>query len=101
MLEVVEDDQQIAQHQRHVRQPERVGTGVTERLDGAHEVVAEVADGASGKRRQSLHRGLRVTLDGRRRDRVGVAAIGQAPAQHLARAKAEERVAPEALALLG
>ena len=58
MLEVVEDDEHVGEHQRHVGQPERVGVGLAERLDGAHEVVAEEADRAAGERRQVGQRRL-------------------------------------------
>ena len=52
VLEVVEDDEHVGEHQRHVGQPERVRAGLAERLDRAHEVVAEEADRAAGERRR-------------------------------------------------
>ncbi len=57
MLEVIEDHQHVGQHQRHVRQPEQVGVRLAERLDGAHEVVAEEADRAAGERRRVVGSG--------------------------------------------
>ena len=53
VLEVVEGDEHVGEHQRHVGQAERVGVRLAERLDGAHEVVAEEADRAAGERRQA------------------------------------------------
>ena len=47
---MVEGDDQLADHQRQVGQPERVGVGIGERLDRADEVVAEQADGTAGER---------------------------------------------------
>ena len=72
MLEVVEDDEHVGEHQRHVRQPEHVRVRVAERLDGADEVVAEVADRAAGERREVGQRRLAVAADlARRRARTG------------------------------
>ena len=70
MLEVVEDDEHVGEHQRHVRQPEHVGVRLAERLDGADEVVAEVADRAAGERRQVGQRRLAVA---RRPPRAAIA----------------------------
>ena len=81
--------------------PSASGFGLAERLDGAHEVVAEEADRAARERRHVGQRRLRVALDLRLGDRVRIAAVAQRPAQHLARAHADERVAAHALALLG
>ena len=70
---VVEDHQRLGDHQRHVRQPERVGVRLAERLDGSHEVVAEEADGAAGERRQALDRRRAGTAPGTRATaRVGI-----------------------------
>ena len=111
MAQVVEDEQQVGDHQRHVGQAERVGVGLAERLDRAHQVVAEEADRAAGERRQALDRG---ELEGgrgarrpprrgrRRRWTARRSALGEhavAPAQHRARPEADERVAAD-LALL-
>ena len=61
---VVEGDEHVADHQRHVGQPERVGVRLAERrLDRADEVVAEDADGAAGERRQRLGLGDRVAAE--------------------------------------
>ena len=110
MAEVVEDDEQVGDHQRHVRQPERVGVGLGQRLDGADQVVAEEPDGAAGERRQALDRSRPVAAellgDGRvgvgrvvlRPLRVGEDAID--PAQYRARRDPDERVTAD-LALLG
>ena len=119
MAQVVEDEHHVGDHQRHVGQPERVGVGLAERLDRAHQVVAEEADRAAGEGRQALDRrqpvAVQVLGDGRvgigrlvrasaRRRRGRLAApLGEdavAPAQHRARAEADERVAAD-LALLG
>ena len=56
VAQVVEDEQHVGDHQRHVGQPERVGVRLAERLDRAHQVVAEEADRAAGERRQALDR---------------------------------------------
>src|SRR3984957_3989285 len=47
VLEMIERDQRIGQHQRHVRQTERIRVRLAERLDGAHQVIAEEAHGTS------------------------------------------------------
>ena len=70
VAQVVEDEQHVGDHQRHVGQPERVGVGLAERLDRAHQVVAEEADGAAGERRQALDRGEPVARRGARRPRA-------------------------------
>ena len=101
MLEVVEDHEHVGEHERHVRQPDGVGVGVAERLDGAHEVVAEEADGAAREGRGVGERRLAEGADLGRGQRVGVAAVAQRPAHDLARAHADEAEAPDALALLG
>ena len=101
VLEVVEHDQRVGQHQRQVGDAERVGVGLAERLDGAHEVVGEHPDRAAGERRQvgaaARRRKPRQLLRGQR---VRIAGIAERPAQHLARAEADERVAADA-ALVG
>ena len=101
MLEVVERDQHVGEHQRHVGQAEHVGVRLAERLDRAHAVVAEEADRAAGERRAVGERRLAVLGDLGGGDRVRVAAVGEAPAHDLARLDADERPAPDALALLG
>ena len=101
VLEVVEDDQRVGEHQRHVGQPERIGLGVAERLHGAHEVIAEEAHRAAGERRRVGHRRLAEAGDVLGRERVRIAAVAERPAQHRARAKADERPAPHPLTLLG
>ena len=110
---MVEGEHQLADHQRQVGQAERVGVRLAERLDRAHEVVAEEADRAAGERRQLLRLGDREPAEdlGGRAVRVGDGAarrprrrgLGQRavrPAQLEPRAEAEERVAAEP-ALLG
>ena len=101
MLEVVEDDEAVGEHEREVGQPELVGVGVAERLDRAHEVVAEEADGPARERRQVAQRRLAVAADLARGELVGVALVAQRPAHDGTWAQADERVAPDALALLG
>ena len=82
--------------------PSGSGSGVAERLDRAHEVVAEEAHGAAGERRaRRPHRRLAEAGDVLGGERVGITAVAERPAQHRARAKADERLAPDALALLG
>ena len=108
----------VGDHQRHVGQAERVGVRLAERLDRADQVVAEEADGAAGERRQALDRRRPVAARRARDGGVGVGrglAVGSAPrsrrlrstrehavapAQHRARAEADEGVAAD-LALLG
>ncbi len=108
--QVVEDEHHVGDHQRHVGQPERVRVGLAERLDRADQVVAEEADRAAGERRQPLDRRRPVAGEVLGDGRIGVrrvhrraAVLAQravAPAQHRARADADERVAAD-LALLG
>ena len=120
MAEVVEDEHRVGDHQRHVGEAELVGVRLAERLDRADEVVAEEADGAACERRQVGDRGRLVAGEALGDGAVGVGrgldlgrrAAGErrvagpfgelavAPAQHRARAQADERVAAD-LALLG
>ena len=93
VLEVVERDQHVGEHQRHVRQAEHVGVGLGQRLDRADAVVAEEPDRAAGERRAVGERRLAVLGDLGGGDGVGVAAVGEAPAHDLARLDADERVA--------
>ena len=79
----------------------RARRGIAQRLDRAHEVVAEEADRAAGERRRVVDRRLVEARDVLRRERVGVAAVGERPAQHRAGTKADERPAPDALTLVG
>ena len=60
MAQVVEDKHRVGDHQCHVGEAELIGVGLAERLDRAHQVVAEEADGAACERRQVLDRGGRV-----------------------------------------
>ncbi len=101
MLEVVEDDESVGEHQGHVGQPERVGAGLAEGLDGAHEVVAEVADRAAGERTEVGQRELAVARDRGGRERIRVTAVGERPAQRRAGCDADEGVASDALSLVG
>ena len=73
MLEVVEDHEHVGEHQREVREPEAIGIGRAERLDAAHEVVAEDPDRAAGERRQIGQRRLREASHLGRSERVGIA----------------------------
>ncbi len=110
MAQVVEDEQDVGDHQRHVGQAERIGVGLAQRLDRADQVVAEEADGAAGERRQALDRGEPVGGKPLGDSGVGVGRLARvalavaqhavAPAQERARADADERVATD-LALLG
>ena len=101
VLEVVEGDERVGQHQREVGQPDRVLVRRAERLDRAHAVVAEEADRAARERRQAGQRRLALALHLGGGERVRVAAVGEAPAHDPARPVADERPAPDALALLG
>ena len=101
VLEMVEGDDDVGQHERHVRQPDRIRVDVRQALDGPHAVVAEEADRAAREGDRLLGRSLAEARDLGRRERVRVAALGQRPAQHLARLVADERPAADALALLG
>ena len=101
VLEVVEGDDDVGQHERHVGQADRVGVDGRQALDGAHAVVAEEADRAAREGDRLVGRRLPEAADLGRRQRVRVAAVGQAPAHHLARLVADERPAADALALLG
>ena len=113
VLEVVEGDHQLADHQREVGDPERVRVGRAQALDGAHEVVAEVADRPARERRRRSasatryspaaprppHRGRRPRCRPVPGPRARSASLR--PAQLDPGAKAEERVAAEPPALLG
>ena len=120
VAKMVEGEHHVGDHQGHVGKAERVGVGLAQRLNRAHQVVAEEADRAAGERRQALDRGRaeaatctpparrrdrapRWTRRGRRRSpppRSSTPRAPLAPAQHRPRAEAEEGVAPH-LALLG
>ena len=52
--------------------PSGSGFGRAQRLDGAHEVVAEEADRAARERRRVAHRRLAEAPDVRRGERVGI-----------------------------
>jgi hypothetical protein len=107
VAKVVEGEQQLADHQRHVRQAERVRVRRRERLDGAHQVIAEKADRAPGERRQGLGFGqAKVAQPGGHRPvgvgdlRLGALAGGRLaqpsvrPPQLAPGPEAEKRVAP-------
>ena len=120
VLLVIEGDQHVGDHQRHVGEADRVGVGRAQRgLDRAHQVVAEEADRAAGERRQLLGLGDLVAAEVLGDRAVGVGDLGGpgrlvvwagaalvlaqdpvAPAQDRPRAEAEEGEAAEA-ALLG
>ena len=95
VLEMIEHDQRVGQHQRQVGNADRVWVWLAELFDGAHEVVGEHPNRAAGEWRQV----------GQRRDieaaelcsgqRVRVARIAERPAQHAAGPEADERVAPD------
>src|ERR1700741_90395 len=57
--------------------------------------------GTRGKRGRGGDGALAVARALARRERVRIAVIAERPAQHAARAQADKRVAPDALALLG
>ncbi len=101
VAQVVEGEDHVGEHQRHVRQPDHVRVGLREALDRAHAVVAEEADRAARKRREAVDLRLAVARDLALGELVGVAAVGQAPAHDAARLVADERPAADALALLG
>ena len=101
MAQVVEGDDHVGEHQRHVGQADHVRVGLREALDGAHAVEAEEADGAAAERRQAGDLGLAVRRDRLAGDRVRVSAVVEAPADHVLRAPADERPAADLLALLG
>ena len=101
VAQVVEGDDHVGEHQRHVRQPDRVRVGLREALDRAHAVVAEEAHRAAREGRQAVDRRLAVARDLGGGERVRVSPVGQAPAHHAARLVADERPAADALALLG
>ena len=113
VAEVVEHDERVGNHQRHVGSADVVRVGLGQPLDRARQVVAEQPDGAAGERRQPVDR--RDAVPGQiRRDRSVRIRPFERPApgllDHLeaavlvadlrTRAEAEEGVAPEALALL-
>jgi hypothetical protein len=67
----------------------------------SHEVVGEEAHGAARERGQAGQRGLAVALHLGGGQGVGVPPVPFRPRDDLARAEADEGVAPDALALLG
>jgi hypothetical protein len=104
VAQVVEGDDHVGEHERHVGQAEHVRVGRAQRLDGAHAVVPEEAHRAARERRQGgvvAQRRLAMPRDLGGGALVGVAAFGQRPAQHPARLVADERPAPDPLPLLG
>ena len=115
-LQVVEHDQRVGDHQRHVGRADVVGVRLGQALDGAHEVVAEHADRAARERRQVVERRQAVAgqVVGDGAERVGPVELALRAVQLASRRasvpskrriargpEAEERVAAEALALLG
>jgi hypothetical protein len=98
---VVEGEHQLAHHQRHVRQAERVGVRLAQRFDGPYEVVAEEADCAAWEGRQIAQPGDSEASGQLRREPVGVAFVAEPPAQGRVWPKAEERVAAEPAVLGG
>jgi hypothetical protein len=93
VLEVVERDEHVGQHQRHVRQPEHVGLGSGRRSTARTQSKPKKPTAASRERRQAGDRRLAVLGDGLAGERVGVSPVFEAPAQHAARAPADERPA--------
>ena len=81
--------------------PTGSGLGSLSGLDGAHQVVAEIADRAAGEGRQVRQRRLAVAAGLVLGQGVRVARVAQRPAHHLAGVHADEAVAPDPLALLG
>ena len=77
---MIEHDQRVGEHQRHVGQPERVGSGLAQGLDGAYEVIAEEAHGAARERRRIEDRRLAIAGDVLGRERIRVAAVRERPA---------------------
>ena len=101
VLEVVEDDEQVAEHQRHVGETDHVGIWLPEGLDRPDEVVSEVAHEPAREGRQSVDGRLLPAPGQLLGEAVGVAAIPERPAQDLPGRKPDEAVAAKALALLG
>ena len=101
VAQVVEGDDHVGEHQRHVRQAEHVRIRLWQALDGAHAVEAEEADGAAGERRQAGDLGLAVLGDRVAGDRVRVPPSSRLQRMTLLRAPADERPAADLLALLG
>ena len=101
VAQMVEGHDHVAEHQRHVRQPDHVGIRLRQALDGPHAVEAEEAHSAARERRQAGDLRLPHGRDRVMRERVRVSPVLQAPAQHLLRAPADERPATDLLALLG
>ncbi len=101
VLEVVEDDEHVGEHQRQVGQAERVGVG----LAAAARRCARSRSRRSRPRRRRTAAGRRAAPGGAGDrgggDRVRVAVVAERPAHDLARPEADERVAADALALLG
>ena len=95
MALVVEGEHELADHQRHVGEPERVRVRLPELLHRAHEVVAEEPHGPAGERRELPERGEVEAVDQLGGGRVGIAVVAQRPAQRRVGAKAQERIAAQ------
>ena len=112
MLEVVEGDENVGDHQRHVRDADVVGVRIADRRLGvADQVVAEHAHGAARERRQVGQRGGLVLVELARDCQIGVrpqiahlAAYGEdavVEPDRGPRLDAQERPAADTLTLLG
>jgi hypothetical protein len=77
VLEVIERDQRVGQHQRQVGRADRVRVRLAQRLDGADQVVGEQTDGAPGEGRQVGQRRRPEPAEFRRRQGIGIAAVAQ------------------------
>ena len=56
VVEIVEDEERVGDHEHGVGQAAIVGRGVGKMLDRSHDVVAEIPHGPAGKARQAGHR---------------------------------------------
>ncbi len=79
MLLVVEGEHEPANHERHVREAERILVRLTQRLDRAHEVIAEESDRPAVERMRGIELRDVLVPDQLVRERVWVAAIAERP----------------------
>jgi hypothetical protein len=102
VAKVVEGEQDVRDHHGQLRHACVVGVRLADRrLRAPREVVAEHPHGAAGERRQPVQRGDPVAGELLVHQPVRVRVLAAGEPDHGARPEAEERPAPDLLALLG
>jgi hypothetical protein len=95
VLEVIEGEHELADHQRHIGQTERIGVRLAKRLDRSHEVVAEEPDGAARERRQLVQLGDLEAVHQAVCERIRIPVFAQVPGERRVGTEAQERIAAE------